>query len=133
MKNRNPFPFLLIFSSLLYGCATGPTISEYVSPYPGNSVTKKAPLLEKQAIEGLRKMVQDKRKCEQFQLIDRKVIEVSDKFVIDQYGRLYVGGARELWSVKACGQDLKLDFFVANEGNRGANSMLFVEHASETK
>jgi len=96
-------------------------------------MTKKAPLLEKQAIDGLQRMLQSQLKCEKFQIVDREVIEVTEKFIVDQYGKLYSGGSHELWSIKACGQEIKLDFAVINDGNRGANKMRFVEHKEKTK
>ncbi|MEQ1661389.1 MAG: hypothetical protein ABL877_01700 [Thiobacillus sp.] len=127
------FAGLLVFSSFMYGCASGPTIAEYVSPYPGDSMTNKAPLLEKQAVEGLRQMLLDQLKCNQFQITDREIIEVTDKFIVDSYGKLYSGGSLELWKVKACGQELKLDFAVINDGSRGANKMRFLEHKEKAK
>jgi hypothetical protein len=130
---KTPVALLLMLVTLLHGCASGPTIFEYVSPYPGDSMTKKAPVLEKQAVEGLQQMLQSQLKCDQFLITDRKIIEVSDKFIVDQNGKLYSGGSKELWSVTACGQVLMLDFFVINDGNRGANKMLFVEHKDKAK
>lgn len=96
-------------------------------------MTKKAPVLEKQAVRGLQQMLRDKLSCDQFQITDRKIIEASEKFIVDTHGKLYSGGSKELWDVTACGHALVLDFYVVNDGNRGANSMLFTEHKVKAK